>query len=64
MNIMNSFAKDIIAGKASHLSQYKKYSTIMFWEFQMAVYLLLPRELAKHTVSEGGKAVTKHTSFK
>ncbi|KAK3518272.1 hypothetical protein QTP86_019020, partial [Hemibagrus guttatus] len=33
-------------------------------EIQTAVRLLLPGKLAKHTVSEGTKAVTKYTSSK
>uniref|UniRef100_A0A803SW35 Uncharacterized protein n=1 Tax=Anolis carolinensis TaxID=28377 RepID=A0A803SW35_ANOCA len=33
-------------------------------EIQTAVCFLLPRELAKHAVSEDTKAVTKYTSFK
>ena len=33
-------------------------------EIQTTVYLLLPREVAKHTVSEGTKTVTKYTSSK
>lgn len=31
---------------------------------QKAVHLLLPRELAKHAMSEGTKAITKNTSSK
>ena len=67
MGIMNSFVNDIferIAGEASHLAHYNKRSTITSREIQTAVGLLLPGELAKHTVSEGTKAVTKYTSSK
>ena len=67
MSIMNSFVNDIferIAAEASRLSHYNKRSTITSREIQTAVRLLLPGELAKHAVSEGTKAVTKHTSSK
>ncbi|ELR47099.1 hypothetical protein M91_04217, partial [Bos mutus] len=67
MDIMNSFVNDIferIAGEASHLVHYNKRSTITSREIQTSVRLLLPGELAKHAVSEGTKAVTKHTSSK
>ncbi|NXT63351.1 H2B3 protein, partial [Chaetops frenatus] len=67
MGIMNSFINDIferIAGKASPLVHYNKRSTITSQEIQTAVRLLLHGELAKHTVSEGTKAVTKYTSSK
>lgn len=61
MSIMNSFVKDIferIAAESSSLAHYNKRSTITSREIQTAVRLLLPGELAKHTVSEGTKAVT------
>ncbi|XP_078399071.1 histone H2B 1/2-like [Cetorhinus maximus] len=67
MSIINSFVNDIfecIMGEASHLAHYDKCSTISSREIQTAVRLLLPWELAKHTVSEGTKAVTKYTSSK
>nr|1HIO_B Chain B, HISTONE H2B [Gallus gallus] len=67
MGSMNSFVNDIferIAGLASRLAHYNKRSTITSREIQTAVRLLLPGELAKHAVSEGTKAVTKHTSSK
>ncbi|KAG9347270.1 hypothetical protein JZ751_004837 [Albula glossodonta] len=66
MGIMNSFVNYIferITGEASHLAHYKG-STITSREIQTDVRLLLPGELAKHTVSEGTKAVTKYTSSK
>ncbi|XP_059739813.1 histone H2B type 1-A-like, partial [Bos taurus] len=53
-----------IVGEASRLARYNKRSTITSREFQTAVRLLLPGELAKHAVSEGTKAVTKYTSSK
>ena len=67
MGIMNSFVNDIfecIAGEASCLTHYNKHSTITSREIQTAMSLLLPGELVKHSVSEGTKAVTKHTSSK
>ena len=67
MGIMNSFVNDIfecIAGEASCLTHYNKHSIITSREIQTAMSLLLPGELAKHSVSEGTKAVTKHTSSK
>nr|XP_033811865.1 histone H2B 1/2/3/4/6-like [Geotrypetes seraphini] len=67
MGIMNSFVSDIferIAGEASRLAHYNKRSTITSREIKTAVHLLLPGELAKHTMSEGTKAVTKYTSSK
>ncbi len=67
MSIMNSFVNDLferIAAESSRLAHYSKTSTITSREIQTAVRLLLPGELAKHTVSEGIKAVTKYTSAK
>ncbi|XP_059811075.1 late histone H2B.L4-like [Hypanus sabinus] len=67
MSIMNSLVNNIferIAGEASRLAHYNKWSTITSREIQTAVHLLLPGELAKHAVSEGTKAVTKYTSSK
>ena len=67
MSIMNSFENDIferIAPESSRLAHYNKRTTITSREIQTAVRLLLPRELAKHAVSEGTKAVTKYTSSK
>ena len=63
---MNSFVNDIferIAGEASRLVHYNKRS-ITSREIQTTVRLLLPGELAKHSVSECTKAVTKYTSSK
>uniref|UniRef100_UPI00398E351B histone H2B 1.2-like n=1 Tax=Pristiophorus japonicus TaxID=55135 RepID=UPI00398E351B len=65
MGIMNSFVNDIfelITGEASCLVYCNKCRTISSREIQTIVRLLLPGELAKHTVSEGTKAVTKYTS--
>ncbi|XP_041063244.1 histone H2B type 1-L-like [Carcharodon carcharias] len=65
MIVMNSFVVDIfecITSKASHLIHYNKCRTILAREFQSAVRLMLPGELAKHALSEGTKMVTKHTN--
>ena len=54
MEILNSFVHDLferIAGEASKVAYYKKRSCITTREIQIAVVLLLPRELAKKTVS-------------
>ncbi|XP_059810859.1 histone H2B-like [Hypanus sabinus] len=67
MSTMNSFINDIfdrIGGEASRLAHYNKRSTITSRKIQTAVRLLLLRELAKHAVSEGKKAVTKNNSKK
>merc|ERR1712025_1491168 len=67
MSIMNSFVNDLFerfAAEAARLAQYNKRSTITSREIQTSVRLLLPGELAKHSVSEGTKAVTKYTSSK
>ena len=61
MEILNSFIHDLferIAGEASKLAYYTSR------EIQIAVELLLPRELGKETVSEGIKAVCCYTSSK
>ncbi len=63
MNIMNSFVTDLferIVHEASKLSQYNKNKTLTAREIQTAVKLLIPGELAKHSISEGTKAVTKY----
>ncbi|XP_041029207.1 histone H2B type 2-E-like [Carcharodon carcharias] len=62
---MNSFIVDIferVASKALHLTHHNKCCTISATEIQSTVCLILPGELAKHTVSEGMKAVTKYTN--
>ncbi|XP_069467488.1 histone H2B 1.2-like [Ambystoma mexicanum] len=67
MGIINSFVNYIferISGEASRLAHYNKCRTITSREIQTAERLLLPDKLAKHTVSEGTKAVTKYTSAK
>ena len=65
MAIMNSFVNDIferIAMEAGRLARYHKHQTCTAREIQTAVRLLLPGELAKHSVSEGTKAVTKYNA--
>jgi len=63
MNIMNSFVTDLferIVQEASKLTQYNKNKTLTAREIQTAVKLLIPGELAKHSIAEGTKAVTKY----
>ena len=65
MSILNSFVNDVfekIATESSKLARYNKKTTLSSREIQTAVRLILPGELSKHAVSEGTKAVTKHTS--
>ncbi|KAK6774707.1 hypothetical protein RDI58_029946 [Solanum bulbocastanum] len=62
MGIMNSFINDIfekLAQESSRLARYNKKPTITSREIQTAVRLVLPGELAKHAVSEGGKEISK-----
>ncbi|XP_041039864.1 histone H2B type 1-L-like [Carcharodon carcharias] len=64
-SVMNSLAADIfehITSKASHLIYYNKRHTILVWEIQSTVHLMLPGELAKHIISKGHKGVTKYTN--
>jgi histone H2B len=65
MSIMHSFAIDLftrITQDAIKLSQFNKNKTLTAREFQTGVRLLIPGELAKHSVSEGTKAVAKYRS--
>ena len=67
MSIMNSFVNDVferLAGEAARLAQYSDRTTLTTQEVQRAVHLLLPGDLARHTISEGTKAITKYTSSK
>merc|ERR1712129_611579 len=50
--------------EAAENAELQKAAEVFSREIQTAVRLLLPGELAKHAVSEGTKAVTKHTSSK
>ncbi len=66
-SIMNSFVDDIferIAAEASQLAHDNRRSTITARKIQTTAHLLLPRELSKHAVSGGTKAVTKYISSK
>eukprot|EP00485_Elphidium_margaritaceum_P009840 CAMPEP_0202685438 /NCGR_PEP_ID=MMETSP1385-20130828/1194_1 /ASSEMBLY_ACC=CAM_ASM_000861 /TAXON_ID=933848 /ORGANISM="Elphidium margaritaceum" /LENGTH=120 /DNA_ID=CAMNT_0049339783 /DNA_START=87 /DNA_END=449 /DNA_ORIENTATION=+ len=63
MFILNSFVHDIfdrICSEAAKLCQYSHKQTLSAREIQTAVQLVLPGELAKHAISEGGKAVNKY----
>ena len=65
MSILNSFVLDLferLASEASRLAKYNKRRTLSSREVQTAVRLLLPGELAKHALSEGTKAVIRHTA--
>jgi histone H2B len=62
MLVMNSFVTDIferIATEGAHLVDMNDRNTLGSREVQTAVRLVLPGDLAKHAVSEGGKAVAK-----
>jgi histone H2B len=62
MLVMNSFVTDIferIAREGSRLVDMNDRNTLGSREVQTAVRLVLPGDLAKHAVSEGGKAVAK-----
>eukprot|EP01018_Ginkgo_biloba_P025829 Gb_29619 [translate_table: standard] len=48
MSIMNSFLNDTfekLAREASSIARYNKMQTLYSWEFQIAIKLILPREL-------------------
>ena len=65
MSIMNSFVSDLferIILESVKLAQYNKSKTITAREIQTAVRLLIPGELAKHSIAEGTKAVSKYAS--
>lgn len=62
MSVIHSFVTDIferIASEAGRLCKYTKKRTMMSRDIQTAVRLTIPGELARHSVSEGTKAVTK-----
>jgi len=62
MMVMNSFVTDIferIARESARLVDMNDRNTLGSREVQTAVRLVLPGDLAKHAVSEGGKAVAK-----
>ncbi|XP_078405865.1 histone H2B type 1-L-like [Cetorhinus maximus] len=65
MSVTSSFVVDIfecISSEALRLIHYNKRHTISAREIQSAVRLMLPGELAKHTVSKGTKVLTKYTN--
>ena len=65
MAILNSFVNDTfekIATEAGRLCKYGKKQTMSARDIQSASKLILPGELSKHAVSEGGKAMQKYQS--
>ncbi|XP_044536681.1 histone H2B-like [Gracilinanus agilis] len=65
--IMNSMINNIlerIAEEAGNLLCYKRHLTLGHQDIQMAVYRLLPDELAKHAVAFGTRAVTTYNDSK
>lgn len=61
MKILNSFVTDMfdrVATEAAALARTNKRSTLGSREVQTAVRLLLPAELAAHSMSEASKAVS------
>ena len=64
MAVVNSFCTDIferVAEEAANLVRLNKTKTLGSREIQTAVRLVLPAELAKHSMAEGTKAVAKFT---
>ena len=62
MMVMNSFVTDIferIAREGARLVDMNERNTLGSREVQTACRLVLPGDLAKHAVAEGGKAVAK-----
>ncbi len=62
MNVIINAIGEKIAEKAAFLTIKAGRKTIGSRDIQSAVRLVLPGELAKHSVSEGTKAVYKYTS--
>ncbi|CAB40407.1 histon H2B [Guillardia theta] len=65
MNIMNSFVNDLferLVSESYNLSNSSRSKTLTAREIQTSVRLVIPGELAKHSVSEGTKAVAKYRS--
>uniref|UniRef100_A0AC34FEJ7 Histone H2A/H2B/H3 domain-containing protein n=1 Tax=Panagrolaimus sp. ES5 TaxID=591445 RepID=A0AC34FEJ7_9BILA len=61
MNVMESFVHDIferLSYEAGRVAQYHQKVTLTTREFQTAVKLVIPGELATHALSEGAKAIT------
>ncbi|RUP04123.1 histone-fold-containing protein, partial [Jimgerdemannia flammicorona] len=66
MFIINSFVNDIfkyITTEASKLAAYNKKSTILSYEIQTAVHLILSDKLTKYAIFKETKAIMKYTSF-
>uniref|UniRef100_A0A8B9Q7N3 Uncharacterized protein n=1 Tax=Apteryx owenii TaxID=8824 RepID=A0A8B9Q7N3_APTOW len=60
--IINTFVNDTIGcitGKVCHLAHHKQCSTIISWDVETAAHWLLPRELAKHAMSEDTQDVNQ-----
>jgi histone H2B len=65
MNVMNSFVIDIfekIAKEGATLVSMNDKDTLGTREIQTSTRLVLPGDLAKHALSEGGKAIGKFTN--
>ncbi|EIE18782.1 putative histone H2B [Coccomyxa subellipsoidea C-169] len=65
ISILNAFVTDTfgkMATETAQLARYNKKPTVASGKIQTALRLILPGKLAKHTVSEGSKAVTESTS--
>ena len=65
MAILNSFVNDTfekIATEAGKLCKYGSKQTMSARDIQSACKLILPGELSKHAISEGGKAMQKYQS--
>ncbi|XP_043852773.1 histone H2B subacrosomal variant-like [Dromiciops gliroides] len=62
-DVLNCLINNIlerIAEEACNLLCYKRHLTLSHQDIQMAVYRLLPNELAKHAVAFGTRAVTSY----
>ncbi|XP_057953704.1 uncharacterized protein LOC131147998 [Malania oleifera] len=67
MMVLSNYMSDMfdrLAGEAARLTKYAGRMTLSSREVQAAVRLVLPRELRKHAVAEGTKAVTIYMSFR
>ncbi|XP_068941466.1 histone H2B subacrosomal variant-like [Petaurus breviceps papuanus] len=60
MNYMINSILERIAEESCILLCYKRHLTLSHKDIQMAVYRLLPTELAKHAVAFGMRAVTNY----
>lgn len=61
MYVLRLLAVGRLSDMASHLTDKDDRATLTARDFQFAVRLMLPDELAKRGVSEGSKAVAKYT---